>query len=136
MEEVLSSWFMTAIDVVISSSIIVSIVVVLTMSSGLNEKITEQQAMTAQMEDYREHNQFDGTVVYPQDIVSAIYRYRGSPAVYVSSDKGHYEWTEGSAPCPWNTAAISNLIDQTKMYDASLVYGGNGEVVAYQFIKK
>lgn len=136
MEEATTSGFVIGIELIINAIIIAGFVVIMSQAQKGFDTISEQQAMTDELREYRVHNQYDGTVVYPQDIISAIYRYRGTPAVYVLSSKGAWQWTETNAPCEWNTAAIAELMDQTVMYDAALVLGANGEVIAYEFKSK
>jgi len=133
MEGPIADWLTTGIDTLIVSVLMVGFIAILNMGYKASEVITSQNDLTSELAEYREYNQFDGTVVYPQDVISAIYRYRGVPYVTVVSAGGNYTWSETSAPCPWNTAAISALIDQTVMYDAAVVRGVAGDIIGYEF---
>lgn len=133
MEGPIADWLTTGIDTLIVSVLMVGFIAILNMGYKASEVITSQNDLTSELAEYREYNQFDGTVVYPQDVISAIYRYRGVPYVTVVSAGGNYTWSETSAPCPWNTVAISALIDQTVMYDAAVVRGVAGDIVGYEF---
>lgn len=133
MNETVADAFTTGVDWVINAAVLVALVGIMTLSTKASQAINEQQVINDELRMYREYNQYDNTIVYPQDVVSAVYRYRGIPVVRVSSSKGNYQWTETTSPCPWTTVAISSLIDQTKMYDAVIVWGLNGEVAAYEF---
>lgn len=133
MNEVIADWIATGVEVLLTALFIIGMVSILSVSQVLNANVSEAQAMVVDLKEYREHNQFDFKHAYPQDIVSAIFKNRGNPNVSVRSSKGNFTWTEGTAPCEYTTTAISNLIDQTVVYDASLKYGPNGEVEGYEF---
>jgi hypothetical protein len=133
--EIISDWIVTGIELLLTVGMIVGIILIMATSQQLNAAVSEQQALSEELKIYREHNQYDNTHVYPQDIISAIYQSRGIPAVYVKSGKGEHRWTASYAPCEYSTAAITACIDQTVVYDASLVYSASGEVLAYEFVK-
>lgn len=152
MEGPISDWLTTGIDTLVVSVLIVGFVSVLMLGSQASEVIVNQNDLMAELAEYREYNQYDGTIVYPQDVISAIYRYRGDPFVTVSSANGKYMWATGSGStevtgegayvwvnnpaqplCGWNTSAISALIDQTVMYDAAVMRGVAGDIIGYEF---
>lgn len=152
MEGPIGDWLTTGIDTLVVSVLIVGFISVLMLGNQASEVISNQNDLVAELAEYREYNQYDGTVVYPQDVISAIYRYRGEPFVTVASSKGNYMWAAGSGSvtnsgvnaytwvndpnnplCGWNTAAISALIDQTVMYDAAVVRGVAGDIIGYEF---
>lgn len=133
MEGAVADSITNGIDLLIVGVFIVGFVAVLGLSINASEVITNQNDLAAELAEYREYNQFDGTIVYPQDVVSAIYRYRGDPYITVSSSKGNYTWSVKSKPCEWNTAKITELIDQEKMYDATVIRGVAGDIVGYEF---
>lgn len=134
MGDTLADWIATGVDLGISAAILVCIVTVLNMAYKGNVALSRQQAISDSLWEYREYNQFDNTVVYPQDVVSAIFRYRGEPAIKVFSSKGSYTWTQNSKPCEWTTAAINNLIDQTKVYSARVEKNSSGQIVSIVFV--
>ena len=134
MNETIVEWLTTGIELLLTSLLIVGLISVGSASQSLNSKVLEQQAMGAELKAYREHNQFDNTHVYQQDIISAIFKGRGSPGVYVKSSKGDYVWTLSNTPCDYTTAEISLRIDPAVLYDSALRRGMNGEVIAYEFV--
>jgi len=125
--------FTGGVDLFVCGGVIVGIVLLLASINMGNAEIAEQQAMQQTIAEYREYNQYDGKVVYAQDVVSAILMNRGDPEVRVRIGSNVYAWTETSSPCEWSTVAITNLIDQTRMYDAGIVRNANGAIVAYEF---
>lgn len=152
MEGPIADWLTTGIDTLIVSVLLVGFISVLNMGSKASEVIANQNDLMVELAEYREYNQYDGTIVYPQDVISAIYRYRGEPFVTVSSAKGRYLWAVGNGSesdasasgyvwvnnpvdplCAWNTSAISALIDQTVMYDAAVMRGVAGDIIGYEF---
>ena len=134
MNEVVADLFAAGVEVLLCAMFIAGFINILAVSQVLNANISEAQAMVVDLKEYREHNQFDFKHAYPQDIISAVFKNRGNPNVSVRSSKGNYTWTESTAPCEYTTTAISKLIDQTIVYDASLRLGPNGEVEAYEFV--
>lgn len=134
MNEVIADWISTAVEVLLTAMLIAGFLAIFAVAQTINADVTEQQALTVVLKEYREHNQFDFKHVYQQDVISAIYKGRGMPAVHVKSSKGTYSWTLSGAPCEYTTAKISALIDQTVLYDSSLKYGTNGEVIGYEFV--
>ncbi len=133
MEGAVAEWITTGVDVLIVSVLLVGFLSVLNMGNTISEAVTQQNDLVNDLSEYREWNQYDNTTVYPEDVLSAIYRYRGEPIITVQSSRGNYTWSRTSAPCAWNTAAITALIDQTRMYQAEVVRGTNGDITGYQF---
>lgn len=138
MTETVSDWLVVALEVLLAGFFIWVFTESLITSNNYGEAIVEQQYIAAEISEYREHNQFDDTLVYSQDIVSAIFKSRGNPAIYVVSSKGSYSWTgptvADGAACEYNTASVQALLDTTVMYKSRIMYGGNGEVIGYEFI--
>lgn len=133
MNETIVDTIVTGVELSIAALILVAMVFIGTMSQHISSSIAEQQAITADLKEYRIHNQYDFTHVYPQDVIAAIYRGRGEPTVEVISNKGNYTWSVTYAPCEYNTAAIASKIDQTVVYDASLKYDSNNVIIGYVF---
>lgn len=136
MTEVVSDWISMAVSTGLTAIIILGVVTASSAFGQMNRKVTSTQALTLELKEYRKHNQFDNTQVRPQDVITAIYKSRGYPTIYLKSSKGTFAWTSTDAPCEYNAEAISRLIDQTVVYQAALRKGANGEITAYEFVAR
>lgn len=132
-DNVIADWLVMGVNVSVNAVILAGWLAIMGLFAILNNTVSEQEAQNIRLEEYREYNQYDHTHVYAQDVMTAIYQYRGAPAVKVSSSCGTFEWSLTSIPCEYKTVQISPLIDQTMVYDADIEYGLNGEVVALVF---
>ena len=88
------------------------------------------------MEEYREHNGYDHTVVYSSDIVSAILKSKGDLEIKVNATSGTYTWNRNYKATNYTAAEINTVLDNTKLYDSEITYGGNDEVIGYEFTEK
>lgn len=140
MDDVISSSFLTAFEVLMCCVVLFMLSSVFSLTTSVSSAMSDADLARSEIIEYREYNQFDGNVVYPQDIVSAVLKSRGYIAITVISSKGTYTWagssTSTGAATDYNVVDVSSKIDFTKMYDSQVVFGGNGEIVGYNFKAK
>ena len=144
MTEDVADLFKMGVEMSLTAVVLVGVLVLVTISQNIGSTLSEQKVVTDRMREYREYNQFDNNVVYPADIISIIYQYRGLPYVYVEYDSTKLIWSSSSISryptavkqSDYRATAIASVIDQTRFYRASLIYGGNGEVEGISFISE
>lgn len=90
--------------------------------------------------EYRKYNRYDGTQVYPQDIISVIFETRGTPEVWVDTLAGAGEnfslkWTKAISPesSMWDLSYVSTLLPTTGTYQSSIYRNSNGEICTIKF---
>lgn len=138
----ISELYKMGVELGMTSVIIVGIIALISVVQDLGSVLSEQQVTVDRINEYREYNQFDDTIVYPQDIVSAVYQYRGMPYVYVKCDANELIWSStmvskhssANKLSDYKAATITALIDQNRMYKATLEYGSNGQMEGICFI--
>lgn len=133
-----SVWIMVSVSI----SAIVLLFAVNLGSIG-NQLAAQQQTENnsiAVIQDYREWSQYDNTQLYPQDIISFILQYRGTPTAMVDTGAGSgaqadysLVWSNSSAPCNYTDVDISNLLPVGASYTSTLIKNGNGAVTAVEF---
>lgn len=136
MNDVVADLISQGVDLLITAVILSSIVTMMTASQNLNARISEQQAIHSEIVEYRQHNAFDNTEVYAQDVITAIMKYRGIPYVTVKIGGANFTWSSSSKSTNYSVSAIAEKITSDKIYKASLVRSVNGEVVGYEFVAK
>jgi hypothetical protein len=127
------------------SAMLAALVITFASSLGaIGGQIADQQQtqynnMIA-MQEYRQWDQYDNTLVYPQDVISFILQYRGDPEAFVDTSAGggapanySLQWTSTSAPCAYTDQDISDLLPIGVSYTANIIKDGNGAVIAVQF---
>ena len=132
-DNVIADNLVLAINVVLLAAMLVSFVSVMSITTQLNSRIDEQNIQALRLEEYKKYNQYDNTHVYAQDVITAIFQYRGQPAVKVSTPAGPMIWARNNAASEYTTTAIMNLINMDTIYDSNIDYGNNGEVVSVVF---
>lgn len=132
MNDTIANLIAEGVDLMIAAVMLVSITAVMSVFMVFNTSVVENQALSAEIQEYRVHNAYENKHVYAQDIVSIIFKSRGYPAVSVQSSKGNHTWSRVSVPCDYKTGEITKLIDQTVIYDSQVVRSVNGEVLRYE----
>lgn len=132
MEDTTSNLITTGVDLLVVSILLSVIVGMLSVISTYSASLSAEEAEVEALREYREFNQYDSKVVYAQDVISAILRYRGEPVVSVM-DGATKTWNLASAPCEYTTAAIAEQFSQTKQYNAVLVRNASNQVVRIEF---
>lgn len=134
MNDIIADLISQGVDLLITAVILSSIITMMASAQQLNGEINEQQAIHAEITEYRQHNQFDNTEVYAQDIISAIMKYRGMPYVTVKFADATYTWSGSVQATNYSASAISNKISSDYTYSANLVYDVGGVVIGYEFV--
>ena len=134
MNDIIADLISQGVDLLITAVILSSIITTMASAQQLNGEINEQQAIHAEITEYRQHNQFDNTEVYAQDIISAIMKYRGTPYVTVKFADATYTWSGSVQATNYSASAISNKISSDYTYSANLVYDVGGVVIGYEFV--
>ena len=131
--DLIADLVIVGVNLMVSAAILSSVLLLFSIVGRLNEVIIEQETTSELMQEYAEFNKFDNSHVYPQDIVTAIYKYRGEPTISVSSSKGSSSWTVETSDSYFSTTEINKKIDQKKIYDADIIYSPNGAVIELKF---
>lgn len=114
------------------------------LGSSVREMSRVQQAEIDAVEmvkEYREHNKYDGTEVYPQDIISLLLEKRGKPEVWVDTVSGSgvtftYKWNSTLPDENWTPTYFTGLLPLTAKYEAGFVKDDNGAIIRYEFRRK
>lgn len=134
MNESLAETIMQGVNLAFNALIIVLIGGLFGVTALLSHAISQQEASGEKMRMYAEYNQFNSTHCYQQDVISAIYEYRGRPEITVTKKDGAtLKWTATSNATAYKTEAISKAIPMDVLYDADISYAENGEVSAITF---
>ena len=139
-DNTIADYFIMGLNVLMGAVFIASYVSMNTVTFNLNSNISETQAQQVKIAEYKKFNQFDHTHVYAQDVITAIYEFRGYPEISVDWGGNSYIWSQGNTPLldgvasKYLTADINKLVKQDCLYDADLDYSkGNGEVSGIVF---
>lgn len=139
MNETVADTFKLGIGVALASIIIWGVLILLTNLQSVNATLAEQQRFNREYDEYREFCAYDDTEVRAQDIVTAVMTYKGTVAVYVYNNgvmSPDYMWNTSNQSTAYSTTSILSVLDQNKMYQASLQKGYNGEVQGIHFRRK
>lgn len=136
MTEDVSEYVKLGVELGVSAVTILGIVTLYTSMCELGNTISEREVLGNRIQEYRAFNQFNGTEVYPQDVVSVIYQYRGEPYVKVESSYGTMIWSTNTANSDFTVTQISDCVKQDVMYKATLERGANGEIMGISFVEK
>lgn len=133
MIDTITDWVEIGMECLLSAALITFLGVMMILGNDANNSVANQQLMHEQIQEYRKYNQYDNTVVYSQDVVSAIYAGRGIPEIRVSSTTGNRVWSESTLESEFTASNISDAIDMSVKYNATLIRSENGEVTAIVF---
>lgn len=135
MGDILSEFIMMGINTLLNGLVICAAVALFATVTILNSTVSDQEASNARLKEYAEYNQYDNTHVYQQDIITAIYQYRGDPAVKVDTGSGTFQWSLTHRDTDYSTTAIAALLPQDTYYDADIERSANGAVIGILFKK-
>mgnify|MGYP001851989133 CR=1 FL=1 len=143
-----------AVSLLIASFVISITAYYLMKGRDINNEVSLQEARREAMQEYRTFNGFNDNVVYSQDIVSIIMQYKDSIGVRIlDGTSTEAYWCENSDiertlenSCGWNlsgtakrteftTTKIQEELNVDKVYQASLSYGPNGEVIGISCVQ-
>lgn len=83
----------------------------------------KERAASADVLEYRVARMYDNEECYPQDIVSLVLEYQGSPAVNVTTRGGStMSWSSSSYHTELTSASISAVLNQASTYLCTLTY--------------
>lgn len=131
--ETFQDWILTGVNIILQGVLLVAVIAIISSISILNSNMSMQQATNAEMQDYTQYNQFNGKHVRPQDITTAIFQYRGMPAVKVTCDGASYIWSKNGSASEFTATDINKLVNQNVIYDADIEKDASGSVVAVIF---
>ena len=116
-----------AVDVLVACIIVVALIVCTQLSRTIMLTMDKERAASADVLEYRVARMYDNEECYPQDIVSLVLEYQGSPAVNVT--------TRGGSTMSWSSssASISAVLNQASTYLCTLTYDANGSLSSYNF---
>lgn len=123
------------------AALVLMVAVVLSSFAGEMGRVQQREIDAIEVtREYRQYNRYDGTQVYPQDIISAIFETRGAPEVWVDTAAGtavnfSLKWTR-SIPvgdAMWNLSNVSVLLPETGTYQSSIHRNENGEIDRLEF---
>ncbi len=84
-----------AVDLLVACVIISALLVCIMLGGRISNFMDNNAAAAADVRAYRTANAYDGTKVYPQDIVNLILTNQGEPGVYVydaaNNERCHYD---------------------------------------------
>ncbi len=139
MTDIIADAISQGVDLLVTAVILSAIVSMLSTATTVNAKVNEQQAMNQQLVEWREHNQYNGTVVYAQDVMSAILEFRGNPYVRVTftdipAPNNVVLWRVGvTDSSEYTYTKVAAKLSSTYMYKAELDIDDTGVVVGYNF---
>lgn len=118
-----------AVDVLVACIIVVALIVCTQLSRTIM-----LSAASADVLEYRVARMYDNEECYPQDIVSLVLEYQGSPAVNVTTRGGStMSWSSSSYHTELTSASISAVLNQASTYLCTLTYDANGSLSSYNF---
>lgn len=95
----------------------------------------KERAASADVLEYRVARMYDNEECYPQDIVSLVLEYQGSPAVNVTTRGGStMSWSSSSYHTELTSASISAVLNQASTYLCTLTYDANGSLPSYPLL--
>lgn len=139
-----------ALELFASVPVIMLIVMGINVQSGISSNMAQQQDMLLVAQEYRTYNRYDETVIYAQDMVSALLEFRGQPTCIVkTSDGGTYTYyptfgVDGAPTSPISDYSTEELQSRfitardnaaaSETYKCSLVKDENGDVSEVRFV--
>lgn len=138
MGEEISSAINLSVDLLIAAMVIGTWSALMYMANYLGRYQQAEADSIKVIQEYRKYNQYDATVVAPQDIVNLIFESRGTPEVWVDTDETDgvsfdWKWTATSSPCPYTATDLTTLLPSIGTYDSSIIYDANGAVLRFEF---
>ena len=123
-----------AVDVLVACIIAVALIVCTQLSRTIMLTMDKERAASADVLEYRVARMYDNEECYPQDIVSLVLEYQGSPAVNVTTRRGStMSWSSSSYHTELTSASISAVLNQASTYLCTLTYDANGSLSSYNF---
>ena len=106
-----------AVDVLVACIIVVALIVCTQLSGTIMLVMDKERAASADVLEYRVARMYDNEECYPQDIVSLVLEYQGTPAVNVTTRGGStMSWNSSSYHTELTSASISAVLNQASTY--------------------
>lgn len=122
-----------AIDVLVACVIIVAMLVCGNLSKQIMSAMDREQAVSADVRDYRVQRLYDDKECYTSDIINLILEYQGEPAVTVEYRDGTtLEWSRTNKSTALSSTSISEQL-RNVVYVCSLDYDANNSIRGYVF---
>ena len=123
-----------AVDVLVACIIVVALIVCTQLSRTIMLTMDKERAASADVLEYRVARMYANEECSPQDIVSLVLEYQGSPAVNVTTRGGStMSWSSSSYHTELTSASISAVLNQASTYLCTLTYDANGSLSSYNF---
>ena len=135
MGDTIVDWFTTGVNTVMQSGVLYGAIGMLSVATMFGWRISEEQAVRAEIQAFNEYNEYDFTHVYATDVISTIVRYRGELKVVVNSDKGTCTWDVDTPLDQFSIADIESKIQSDVVYDSDLMKNPNGAILGISFRK-
>lgn len=134
MNDAIAEAIKTGVGLCVVTAVMFGISVIFSSSLQMNSELSMQKSNNIAMKEYAEFNQYDFTHVYSQDVITAVFQYRGFPAVKVVDADGDIKiWSQGSSATVYTATEISDAINKDVVYDADIERNGNGQIVTIIF---
>lgn len=127
-----------AIDILVACVIITSLLAVISLGSTISRTMENNAAAADVVKEYRTANAYEGSTVYPQDIVNLVIVNQGRPAVEVyktgnTSTTPDLVWNTATMSTQLTSLAVGNAIGLETTYTCQLRYDVDGGINAYVF---
>lgn len=123
-----------AVDVLVACVIVVALIVCTQLTRTIMNTMDKERAASAGVLEYRVARMYENEECYPQDIVSLVLEYQGSPAVNVTTRSGSVlSWNSTAYHTAITSADISAVLNQASTYLCTLTYDANGSLASYDF---
>lgn len=127
-----------AIDILVACVIITALLTVISLGSTISRTMENNAAAADVVKEYRTANAYEGSTVYPQDIVNLVIVNQGRPAVEVyktgnTSTTPDLVWNTTTMSTQLTSLAVGNAIGLETTYTCQLRYDVDGGINAYVF---
>lgn len=127
-----------AIDILVACVIITVLLTVISLGSTISRTMENNAAAADVVKEYRTANAYEGSTVYPQDIVNLVIVNQGRPAVEVyktgnTSTTPDLVWNTATMSTQLTSLAVGNAIGLETTYTCQLRYDVDGGINTYVF---
>lgn len=126
-----------AIDLIVACVIISALILCMMLGNRIARYMDNSVAAAADVKEYRVANSYQGTIVYPQDVVNVILTNQGAPAIYVKNSNGteraHY--TPESYSTPLTSEDVASVVSPSMndKFLCTLDFAVDGGIKSYTF---
>lgn len=122
-----------------TAALVLGFIVVLgSMGRQGAEILQENDNAVAIVKEYRQYSYYNGTTVFPQDVITAIAESQGMPEIWVDTRSGleeefNWKWTRSTDALQFSTAYLTSIFPTNVLYDSTLEKDLNGAIVRIEF---